>query len=1294
VKHGGALILLLIMATVPATAADRPQPSPEGVKALKQLVQVCVEGNALEVAKDPATGISILKVRDTDKLRALLHEHRDLLTPALRDTAIAVNPKLDHSALLQAVGEETKDNKALAYAALFRGQKEEQRQHGSDALTEYQAAAGYFAKLEDQGGEALALNYAGAVLHGQAAYDKALATLQRALALLRKANPPDNGQLAGTLNNIGAVYASRGEYARALDSYQRALELRKKLDPPQPAAVADSLHNLSTLYIRRGDYRQAQDYCKQALDIRQRLGPDARLDVADSLTNLGVIEEDLGDYDAAQQHHEQALAIRRDLRGEQHPDFADSLNHLGSVAAERGQYDEAEKLFRRALAIEQAVYGKDHPAVAPSLSNLGNALHHRGKYAEALEYYQQALAIWQRVYGDRHPLVATVLDNIGGLHYDQGAFTKAREYIERALAIRRQVFGDRHPDVATSLNNLGAVYQEQGDPAAALERFQQALAIRRQVFGDRHPDVATSLMGIGRFFLDQGEFGRALERFQEARQIRKQALGDRHPDLAGTIGSIAEVYYRRGEYPEALARYHRALRIEQQALGDNHARTATTRNNLGLTYHHLGEDERALECYQQALAANQKTLGDHHPAVAANRNNIGSLHYERAEYEQAEENYRQALAIYREAYGDRHPDVAAALNNLGSVAYGERHYSQAADLFAESLAALQTGAEALPPARLRPEDLQPFPQAVLALYWRGACLEKNAGPSPTAAQLRDCLASYDLAGAVLDRLCGKVLETEESKAQLGSEHFDLFARRVALCQRLYELDGDAGHLQAALTAAEQGTAQAFLQALGRSRAESLGGVSAELREEERRLLAQQRETEAKLARQQAAPRDQRDPELVGRLLEEQKRGEGRFRQLIERMEREYPQYASLRYPHPCSPAEARACLGDNEVALVFVLGSTASAVIVLEAHPAPEDKAGGVAVYRLPPAEALSGTVTALTDTESTLPLPARVRELGAQAYAQLLAPLAGRIKGKDLVIVPGGALAYLPFELLIEGTDPQGNPQYLVQNHRIRYAPSLTVLHLVRQWQAKRDPQPDRALWALGDPVYEAADDRVAGKADVAAASKAALAEYLARLARGPAAAGLKYQRLRFSGAEVEAVRSVLGASADDVLTGLKASESAVKAASAKGVLARARYVHFATHGILGLDQGLQPSLVLNLVGNEGEDGFLQFDEVTRLKLNADLVVLSACKSVQGRLYNGEGVRGLARAFLYAGSRGVVCSLWSVEDEQTAAFMKAMYGRLKDGKPAADALRDTRLEMIRAGKAPLYWAPFVLIGE
>jgi CHAT domain-containing protein len=187
-----------------------------------------------------------------------------------------------------------------------------------------------------------------------------------------------------------------------------------------------------------------------------------------------------------------------------------------------------------------------------------------------------------------------------------------------------------------------------------------------------------------------------------------------------------------------------------------------------------------------------------------------------------------------------------------------------------------------------------------------------------------------------------------------------------------------------------------------------------------------------------------------------------------------------------------------------------------------------------------------------------------------------------------------------------------------------------------------------------------------------------------------------------VQAIRALLGASDGDVLTGVQATEAAVKAASAKGLLARARYVHFATHGFLGVDTGQPPALVLSLVGNDGQrdadgslnDGFLRLDEVTRLKLNADLVVLSACETGKGRLYAGEGVTGLARAFLYAGSRGVVCSLWAVDDRETAALMMRLYAGLKDGQGAADALRAAKLAILREGKPPSYWAPFILIGE
>jgi CHAT domain-containing protein len=181
----------------------------------------------------------------------------------------------------------------------------------------------------------------------------------------------------------------------------------------------------------------------------------------------------------------------------------------------------------------------------------------------------------------------------------------------------------------------------------------------------------------------------------------------------------------------------------------------------------------------------------------------------------------------------------------------------------------------------------------------------------------------------------------------------------------------------------------------------------------------------------------------------------------------------------------------------------------------------------------------------------------------------------------------------------------------------------------------------------------------------------------------------------EVEKLAELLGAPREDVRTGLDATEVAVHEASRSERLSQARYIHFAVHGVLGGGERRQPGLVLSLVGDQGgHDGFLDAAEVLTLKLNSDLVVLSACLSGRGRLSSGEGVQGLARAFLYAGSRAVLCSLWSVADGETATLMTDVYQGLKGDKPAPDALRAAQLAMIRTDQPPLYWAPFILIGD
>jgi CHAT domain-containing protein len=183
---------------------------------------------------------------------------------------------------------------------------------------------------------------------------------------------------------------------------------------------------------------------------------------------------------------------------------------------------------------------------------------------------------------------------------------------------------------------------------------------------------------------------------------------------------------------------------------------------------------------------------------------------------------------------------------------------------------------------------------------------------------------------------------------------------------------------------------------------------------------------------------------------------------------------------------------------------------------------------------------------------------------------------------------------------------------------------------------------------------------------------------------------------AEVNRIAATLGVPPDspDIRLGRAADERDIKALD----LGVYRYLHFATHGVLAGDVPYlnQPALVLSQTADlGGEDGFLTMSEVLKLPLRADMVVLSACQTALGREVTGEGVVGLTRAFLYAGSRAAVVSLWPVDDASTAVFMGKFYEHVKSGLPPARALARAKQEL-RASPAhahPFYWAPFVFFG-
>jgi len=368
----------------------------------------------------------------------------------------------------------------------------------------------------------------------------------------------------------------------------------------------------------------------------------------------------------------------------------------------------------------------------------------------------------------------------------------------------------------------------------------------------------------------------------------------------------------------------------------------------------------------------------------------------------------------------------------------------------------------------------------------------------------------------------------------------------------------------------------------------------------------------------------------------------------------------------------RELAGADGAVIAFSLGAARSYVwapteqrVASAALPARAQIEARVGAFR----NLVNKPVNALTASRALSAIDAA----GAELYRMLLGPVAGALAGKKrLLIVTDGALAYLPFEAI-------GERAKLIDSFSVAYAPSASTAGALRDRAAKRVPA-SKTLLAFGDPSLPG------GRAP-----SAAMKSQVER--------GFSFVALPNARGEVASISGLFAPDSTRTYLGDAATESRLKAEP----LSEYKYLHFAAHGYFDEDEPRRSGIVLAQVADPNEDGFLQAREVMSLRLNSDMVTLSACQSGLGKLLAGEGVQGLARSFFHAGAQSVVVSLWNVDDQATAELMKRFYGSMRDGLSPVrvknfEALRRAKQALSRTvggrWRHPYYWAPFVLIGE
>jgi CHAT domain-containing protein len=449
-----------------------------------------------------------------------------------------------------------------------------------------------------------------------------------------------------------------------------------------------------------------------------------------------------------------------------------------------------------------------------------------------------------------------------------------------------------------------------------------------------------------------------------------------------------------------------------------------------------------------------------------------------------------------------------------------------------------------------------------------------------------------------------------------------------------------------------------------------------------------------IAAELAKPDDERSAARQGELAKDLTDASARASDLLAQVQQKFPDYARLASPGPVELSDIRAQLRPGEAFLSYLIGYRGSAGLLVTAN--------GLTLKRLDvTADPLGADIAALR--RAMAPQLGKLPDFSLRnahtLYTQLVQPFAEHLVGIDhLVVAPGPVLTNLPFSLLVTDAPAESttysNAAWLIRSMAVSQVPSPRALFsLAREEKARVEaPQP---FLGIGDPV-------LAGeRGETGDAALETLAQTCREAGPMPASLLRGLAPLPDTASELNSVGRALGAGDSSILLGANASEANLRAKP----LDQYRVLYFATHGLLPgeLHCQAEPGLVLSpptqTASSTDNDGLLEASEVAALRLNADLVVLSACNTAAAgpNHFGGEALEGLADAFFNAGARGVLASDWEVPSAETASLMTDVFQRYgqNQGRDLPEALRQAQLDLTRASATahPYYWAAFTLIG-
>jgi CHAT domain-containing protein/Tfp pilus assembly protein PilF len=914
---------------------------------------------------------------------------------------------------------------------------------------------------------------------------------------------------------------------------------------------------------------------------------------------------------------------------------------------------------------------------------VGEILMKEGKYQKAIARFEDALNLAQELKLKIDEVY--ILKQMGILYWNIGEIGKSSSFYEKALNISRALILKNDEQECSSALEIIRLYLKGKDFRSlsqyglSINYFIEAIRLSRKIKSPNHEVKCLRQMSLNYWDIEEIE---KFFKFNSQAQLLANKIQNRREEGI-CLNNLGLYYWKRNDYSNALRYFHLALEISE---GENHIENISDcLANMSLIYLDFGDYDKALEYIMRVLKIDND-LNDI-LNIAVDNNNIGNAYLKKGISTQVESNFSEAIKRFNNSLelAKQIKNIkieSTILNNIGEAFYAQKdfkialiNYSKSLDLayeirYNELISLLQSNIGNLYLALKQPDKAIPHLLKAIDIaleindskvlwesyYSLGRCYEVDE-------QYYEAKMCYKKSIDIIDKIRSQI-NIDIFKTGYSRDKSMVYEAMINL---LWKINKELISCKEDIFFfIEKSKARAFLESL----LEAKVVITQKLDQQQSKEMNEVSNKISKIFYEITKPHSNTryKQELNDRLSQE----EDKYMRLLSRMRTENPALVGLISPETCQLEQIQTKILNEKTAMIeYFLGTEQSYMLFITKHK--------YEIFILPSRGIIENSIKVYVKYLSS-PLAEVNGSIAAERiYKELLFPLEKKEFSniEKLIIVPDGILYYLPFEALASKAKMRV-VDYLVDKYQVSYAPSASILSLL--CDKKEKIESFKGLLAIGNPIYrtnkEMNEKILEGK------------YYLAELYLNQ---GFSFSEIPYSRYEIEAIAKYFPKCQRDIFIGKEAREEVLKNRQYNNY----QIIHFACHCFLDERFPIRSALVLTSDYDREEDGFLQVRELYNLKMNANLVVLSACQTGKGLIESGEGILGLSRIFFYSGARSVLSTLWAINDRVTAKFMNVYYSFLEKGNSKTLALRLAKQSMINSKYShPYYWAGYVLNGE